>query len=261
MPAACTAEQVAGRSDRPQRQARHLHQLRQPARSVRHCRAGLAGRRRNAVRGDAAGAGGPGRAGRQPRRGTARPHRPAARRARHCAAGSSLRPASGLRAGEVAIAVVGAHLSGMPLSHELSALGARFLQATATAADYQLFALDGGSVPRPGLLRVPSGTGAAIALEDVGAVDGRLRPLRRRRAAAAVDRLGPAGRRLAGRKASWSRRRPSTVRATSRASAAGAPSSPRRARLAVNRGDSPRRPRARSRCGRASRQRQPPARL
>ena len=72
---------------------------------------------------------------------------------------------SGIRPGEVAIAVVGAHLSGMPLVHELKALGARFLRATATATDYRLFAIDGGPVPRPGLLRVPSGSGAAIEVE------------------------------------------------------------------------------------------------
>jgi allophanate hydrolase len=65
--------------------------------------------------------------------------------------------------GEVAIAVVGAHMSGMPLNRELKGLAARFLDATTTAADYRLFALQDGS--RPGLLRVPPGTGAAIEIE------------------------------------------------------------------------------------------------
>ena len=72
---------------------------------------------------------------------------------------------AGPRAGEVAIAVVGAHLSGMPLNHELRTLRARFLCATSTADDYELFALNGGQEPRPGLLRVAAGTGAAIGLE------------------------------------------------------------------------------------------------
>jgi allophanate hydrolase len=67
--------------------------------------------------------------------------------------------------GEAVIAVVGAHLSGMPLNHELAALGARFLEATSTAPDYQLFALDGAGTARPGLLRVVAGTGVAIELE------------------------------------------------------------------------------------------------
>jgi allophanate hydrolase len=68
-----------------------------------------------------------------------------------------------LRPGEVALAVVGAHMSGMPLNHELKSLGSRFLHATTTTADYRLFAIGDGS--RPGLLRVPPGTGAAIEVE------------------------------------------------------------------------------------------------
>jgi allophanate hydrolase len=69
------------------------------------------------------------------------------------------------RRDEVALAVVGAHLSGMPLNSELKALGARFLAATATAPDYRLFALAGTTPPKPGLLRVAAGTGAAIEVE------------------------------------------------------------------------------------------------
>lgn len=68
-------------------------------------------------------------------------------------------------AGTVEIAVVGAHLSGMPLNGELTALGGCFLRATTTTADYRLFALPGGPPARPGLLRVRPGEGAAIALE------------------------------------------------------------------------------------------------
>ena len=65
---------------------------------------------------------------------------------------------------EIAIAVVGAHLSGMVLNGELKALGGRLLEATVTAPDYRLYALD-TSPPKPGMLRVEAGTGAAIALE------------------------------------------------------------------------------------------------
>jgi allophanate hydrolase len=64
---------------------------------------------------------------------------------------------------ELAIAVVGAHLSGLPLNHELTSRGARFLEATTTAPDYRLYALPGGPPARPGLLRVAPG--AAIAVE------------------------------------------------------------------------------------------------
>ena len=71
---------------------------------------------------------------------------------------------SGLQPGERVIAVVGAHLSGMALNHELTNLGGRFVYAATTGQDYRLFALD-GAPPRPGLLRVAPGTGTAIALE------------------------------------------------------------------------------------------------
>jgi allophanate hydrolase len=66
--------------------------------------------------------------------------------------------------GEIAFAVVGAHLSGMPLNRELTASGARFLEESATAKDYRLFLLPGGAPAKPGLLRVDGG-GAAIAVE------------------------------------------------------------------------------------------------
>jgi allophanate hydrolase len=66
---------------------------------------------------------------------------------------------------EIAIAVVGAHLSGMPLNRELTALGGRLLSATATAPDYKLYALKGTVPPKPGLLRVAPGGGSTIAVE------------------------------------------------------------------------------------------------
>jgi allophanate hydrolase len=65
---------------------------------------------------------------------------------------------------EIAIAVVGAHLSGMALNGELKELGGRLLQATTTAADYKLYALD-TTPAKPGMLRVAAGTGSSIELE------------------------------------------------------------------------------------------------
>ncbi|MCW5261814.1 allophanate hydrolase [Verminephrobacter eiseniae] len=62
------------------------------------------------------------------------------------------------------LAVVGAHLSGMPLDAQLIERGARLLQATSTAPSYRLYALPGSVPPKPGLRRVATG-GAAIALE------------------------------------------------------------------------------------------------
>jgi allophanate hydrolase len=64
----------------------------------------------------------------------------------------------------VKVAVVGAHLSGMPLNTQMTERGARLLETTTTAAQYRLYALPGTVPPKPGLLRVPVG-GAAIALE------------------------------------------------------------------------------------------------
>jgi allophanate hydrolase len=67
--------------------------------------------------------------------------------------------------GEVALAVVGAHLSGMPLNGELRSLDARLIQRTATAPNYRLYALPGTKPPKPGLLRVKKSDGAAIEVE------------------------------------------------------------------------------------------------
>lgn len=75
------------------------------------------------------------------------------------------RPPASTTNEEIAIAVVGAHLSGMALNGELKSLGARLLEATSTTPDYKLYALDGSTPPRPGLLRVANGTGAAIEVE------------------------------------------------------------------------------------------------
>ncbi|MFT0879127.1 allophanate hydrolase [Rhodopseudomonas sp. G2_2311] len=68
-------------------------------------------------------------------------------------------------ANEIELVVVGAHLSGMPLNHELTSRGARFLRAVSTAPDYKLFALQGGPPFRPGLLRVAASEGVPIATE------------------------------------------------------------------------------------------------
>jgi len=66
---------------------------------------------------------------------------------------------------EMALAVCGAHMSGLPLNHELISRGARFLKATQTAPGYNLYALPGGPPFRPGLCRCDEGQGASIALE------------------------------------------------------------------------------------------------
>jgi len=67
--------------------------------------------------------------------------------------------------GDTVLAVVGAHLSGLPLNHQLTGRGARLLEATRTAAQYRLYALPGMNPPRPGLVRVTNGSGAEIEVE------------------------------------------------------------------------------------------------
>jgi allophanate hydrolase len=68
-------------------------------------------------------------------------------------------------ADEIAIAVVGAHLTGMPLNGELKSFGARFQERTTTSADYRLFLLPGTAPAKPGLLRVGGDAGAAVDVE------------------------------------------------------------------------------------------------
>lgn len=65
----------------------------------------------------------------------------------------------------VDVVVVGAHLSGMPLNTQLTERGATLLRSTRTAAQYRLFALPNSTPPKPGLLRVGLGSGAAIEVE------------------------------------------------------------------------------------------------
>ena len=62
------------------------------------------------------------------------------------------------------IAVVGAHLSGMPLNSQLQTVGARLKQVTETSASYRLYHIPNTTPPKPGLVRVQEG-GRAIALE------------------------------------------------------------------------------------------------
>ena len=58
--------------------------------------------------------------------------------------------------------VVGAHLSGQPLNHQLVEAGATLLRPVSTSADYRLFALE-TVPPKPGLVRVgAAGNGVPI---------------------------------------------------------------------------------------------------
>jgi allophanate hydrolase len=72
------------------------------------------------------------------------------------------------------LAVVGAHLSGEPLNHQLTDRGGRLMRSARTAPSYRLFALPGTEPPKPGLVRVGLGEGTPIELEvwalPIGAV-------------------------------------------------------------------------------------------
>jgi allophanate hydrolase len=63
------------------------------------------------------------------------------------------------------LAVVGAHLRGQPLNHELTGRGGVLVRAARTADCYRLYALAGAKPPKPGLLRVAAGAGAPIEIE------------------------------------------------------------------------------------------------
>ena len=64
----------------------------------------------------------------------------------------------------VEVAVCGAHMSGLPLNHQLTNLQGELLAKSKTAPLYKLFKLNGFEPPRPGLVRVLKG-GSSIDLE------------------------------------------------------------------------------------------------
>jgi allophanate hydrolase len=67
--------------------------------------------------------------------------------------------------GCIPVAVVGAHLSGQPLNHQLTERGARLLKSCRTAGDYRLFALNNTSPPKPGLVWEEGFPGWGIEVE------------------------------------------------------------------------------------------------
>jgi allophanate hydrolase len=67
-------------------------------------------------------------------------------------------------AAAVRLAVVGAHLSGEPLNHQLTGRGARLVRTCRTAPVYRLYALADTVPPKPGLVHIGS-AGAAVEVE------------------------------------------------------------------------------------------------
>ncbi len=68
----------------------------------------------------------------------------------------------------IRLAVVGAHLRGQPLNHQLTELGAEFVRSALTAPFYRLYALQDADPPKPGLMRLGRGEGAGIRVEVWG---------------------------------------------------------------------------------------------
>lgn len=69
----------------------------------------------------------------------------------------------------IRVAVVGAHLRGMPLNHQLTSRNGVFVEATTTADTYRLYALANTTPPKPGLVRAAQGAAIAVELWDVPA--------------------------------------------------------------------------------------------
>lgn len=69
--------------------------------------------------------------------------------------------------GRVRVCVVGAHLSGLPLNHQLLERSASLVCATQTAPRYRLYALEHFTPPRPGMLRAEPGKAIAVEVWEM----------------------------------------------------------------------------------------------
>ena len=76
-------------------------------------------------------------------------------------------PAPAPSAGHMRLAVVGAHLSGMPLNVQLTQRDAVRVEQTVTAPCYRLYALADTEPPKPGLARVAQGAAIRLELWDI----------------------------------------------------------------------------------------------
>jgi allophanate hydrolase len=63
------------------------------------------------------------------------------------------------------LAVVGAHLSGEPLNHQLTGVGGVLVRACRTAPRYRLYALANTTPAKPGLVRAAAGAEGAVSVE------------------------------------------------------------------------------------------------
>jgi len=74
-------------------------------------------------------------------------------------------PLPAKKTSSILLAVVGAHLRGQPLNHQLTSRRAEFIRQTHTAPCYRLFALTNTQPPKPGLKRVAEKLPPGIEVE------------------------------------------------------------------------------------------------
>jgi allophanate hydrolase len=67
--------------------------------------------------------------------------------------------------GFLEVAVLGAHLTGMPLNHQLTSRGAYLRETTRTSPEYRFYALANSTPPKPGLEHAPGFAGPGIEVE------------------------------------------------------------------------------------------------
>lgn len=67
--------------------------------------------------------------------------------------------------GMIPLAVVGAHLTDMPLNHQLTSVGGQFLRSTTTSEDYRLYALPNTTPAKPGLIQEAGTSSGKIVVE------------------------------------------------------------------------------------------------
>ncbi|MEZ5403216.1 MAG: allophanate hydrolase [Bryobacteraceae bacterium] len=75
--------------------------------------------------------------------------------------------------GSTPVGVLGAHLAGQPLNHELTSRGARLLRTARTAPSYRFYHLRDTTPPKPGLVHEPGFQGPGIEVEVWAVPDDR----------------------------------------------------------------------------------------
>lgn len=72
---------------------------------------------------------------------------------------------------KIKLAVVGAHLEGMPLHWQLTSRDAKFIESTTTAKSYKLYAIANSTPPKPALIFDEKGEEIAVEIYEISAQD------------------------------------------------------------------------------------------